>query len=723
MTNIKRIIREDLKTVVRNLFALIIAIGVCILPALYAWFNIYSNWDPYGNTGNLDLVAVSLDKGYTNDEGEYTNVGSEVIEDMKNSDSIRWHFASGAEEVREGVEAGKYYAGVVINEDFSYNMYKVFTEDVDKPQIIFYENQKKNPVATKISDTVVEKIQAKINAKFVKVMTTEVFKDMNDLGDDIDKEGGIDGLVEKMERVNAEIESYQRTINAVIQGNAVLKAAINMADNDALIIADKATDSANLLSETHDSLKTSQDTLNEYNNEVNLVVATMLSSLDDISKRLDEALVLNDMKLINTEVKTTRGDIRIIRTDIDALRNALSDMVDAGTLSPEEILEVEAAIATIDVIDTSVDRIESLIDNTIESSIGDGVIKRLDTEEQSVHKRVDECKRQISDTQITINSQLIPQLNDTIDNLRIVISDATTLMRQMSSTISGMGNVFSALEHAVNAGNISLGKTSDAIGEINKRFDKIIDKVKKASNNDKVQILLDTIKGDPDVYGEFFSEPVKIESYNIYPVENYGSAVAPFYTILAIWVGAIILAAIIKPVPKRDKYPGMSEIEIFFGRYGLFFIMGQLQTLIIVVGDIALLGVQCLHPFWFYIASAFSSMTFTLLIYSLVVAFSDVGKAIAVVILVIQIAGSSGTYPIELLPQFFQRVYLFFPFPYAINALRECVAGMYEVDYLVYLLELSLFIIVALIIGVWIRRPFDSLKRYMIKRMEDTKVM
>lgn len=723
MTNIKRIIREDLKTVVRNLFALIIAIGVCILPALYAWFNIYSNWDPYGNTGNLDLVAVSLDKGYTNDEGEYTNVGSEVIEDMKNSDSIRWHFASGAEEVREGVEAGKYYAGVVINEDFSYNMYKVFTEDVDKPQMIFYENQKKNPVATKISDTVVEKIQAKINAKFVKVMTTEVFKDMNDLGDDIDKEGGIDGLVEKMERVNAEIEGYQRTINAVIQGNAVLKAAINMADNDALIIADKATDSANLLSETHDSLKTSQDTLNEYNNEVNLVVATMLSSLDDISKRLDEALVLNDMKLINTEVKTTRGDIRIIRTDIDALRNALSDTVDAGTLSPEEILEVEAAIATIDVIDTSVDRIESLIDNTIESSIGDGVIKRLDTEEQSVHKRVDECKRQISDTQITINSQLIPQLNDTIDNLRIVISDATTLMRQMSSTISGMGNVFSALEHAVNAGNISLGKTSDAIGEINKRFDKIIDKVKKASNNDKVQILLDTIKGDPDVYGEFFSEPVKIESFNIYPVENYGSAVAPFYTILAIWVGAIILAAIIKPVPKRDKYPGMSEIEIFFGRYGLFFIMGQLQTLIIVVGDIALLGVQCLHPFWFYIASAFSSMTFTLLIYSLVVAFSDVGKAIAVVILVIQIAGSSGTYPIELLPQFFQRVYLFFPFPYAINALRECVAGMYEVDYLIYLLELSLFIIVALIIGVWIRRPFDSLKRYMIKRMEDTKVM
>lgn len=167
----------------------------------------------------------------------------------------------------------------------------------------------------------------------------------------------------------------------------------------------------------------------------------------------------------------------------------------------------------------------------------------------------------------------------------------------------------------------------------------------------------------------------------------------------------------------------MSQIDVFFGRYATFFILGQLQALITVVGDFVILGVQCLHPFLFYFAAAFTSLTFTLLIYALVVAFADVGKAIAVVILVIQIAGSSGTYPIELLPEFFQNVYLFFPFPYAINALRECVAGLYEMDYVIYLLKLSIFIVLALVIGIWIRRPFDSIKRYMEKRMEDTKVM
>ena len=145
MKNIKRIIKDDIISVTHNLFALVVAIGICILPALYAWFNIYANWDPYGNTGNLDLAAVSLDKGYTDEEGVYRNVGQEVINDLKESDSVKWHFVGTPEEAKEGVESGEYYASIVISEDFTHNMYNVFTEKVNKPQLIFYENQKKNP--------------------------------------------------------------------------------------------------------------------------------------------------------------------------------------------------------------------------------------------------------------------------------------------------------------------------------------------------------------------------------------------------------------------------------------------------------------------------------------------------------------------------------------------------------------------------------------------------
>lgn len=718
MRNIRRIIKDDIRSVTHNLFALVVVIGICILPALYAWFNIYANWDPYGNTGNLDLAAVSLDKGYTNEEGIYRNVGKEVIDDLKENDSVRWHFVDTPQEAKEGVESGEYYASIVISEDFTYNMYNVFTEKVNKPQLIFYENQKKNPVATKISDTVVEKIQTKINTKFVKVMTSEVFKDINKVSDDIDEEGGIDGLIEKMKNVSSRMQEYQTTINSVIAGNEVLKTAINSANADSKVIGEKSLASADSLENAKNSIATSQDTLNDYVNQVNLVVMTIQTSLNNISDKLNQAVILNDLKEINNTVTSTQADVNLVITDVEALDEAIyesmagASIIDKARLEAAR-LEIKKIRKSVDKVDTAINRIKT--GNSIESNV--------ENRETEAKKTVNDCINSINDAQGSINNQLIPQLNESMNNLRIVISDASTLMRQMGQTITGMDKVFSSLQTAVNAGTVSLNKTSQALGEVNNRLNKIIDKVNKASNNDKVQILLDTLNGDPEVYGQFFSEPVLIETTNIYPVENYGSAVAPFYTVLAIWVGAIILAAIVRSSPSTSKYPEMTGTQRFFGRYGIYFIIGQLQALITVIGDLAFFKVQCLHPFLFYFASAFISLTFTLIIYALVEAFADVGKAIAVVILVLQIAGSSGTYPIELLPEFFRRVYLFFPFPYAINALRECVGGLYEMDYLIYLLELSIFIVLALVIGIWIRKPFSALKKYMNKRMEDTEVL
>ena len=209
----------------------------------------------------------------------------------------------------------------------------------------------------------------------------------------------------------------------------------------------------------------------------------------------------------------------------------------------------------------------------------------------------------------------------------------------------------------------------------------------------------------------------------VYPIENYGSAVAPFYSTLAFWVGALILTAIIKIKPDKNKYPDASERQLYFGRYVLYWVLGQIQAVIIVAGDIFLLHVQCLHPWLFLLAASVIATTFTILIYSLVTTWGDAGKALAVVLVVIQIAGSSGTYPIELLPDFFKKVYIFFPFPYAINSIRECLCGTYECDYLKYLGTLFIFMGVSLVIGLLVRIPFEKLNHYLEERMEDTEMM
>ena len=237
-------------------------------------------------------------------------------------------------------------------------------------------------------------------------------------------------------------------------------------------------------------------------------------------------------------------------------------------------------------------------------------------------------------------------------------------------------------------------------------------------------------RGLGDVYkrqqsiASFLSEPVQVEEIYVYMQTNYGTSVTPFYTTLALWVGGLLLTALIKVHPDSPELiNGAKPHELFFGRYLLFFALGQVQAVITVLGDVYLLKIQCLDKGLFMLAACFTSFVFTLLIYALTVSFGDIGKALAVVMVVIQIAGSSGTYPIELLPVFFQKVYIYFPFPYAINAMRETIGGMYGNMYVKSLLQLMIFAVAALVLGLVIRKPFIKWNHFVEKRMEDTKMM
>ena len=148
-----------------------------------------------------------------------------------------------------------------------------------------------------------------------------------------------------------------------------------------------------------------------------------------------------------------------------------------------------------------------------------------------------------------------------------------------------------------------------------------------------------------------------------------------------------------------------------------------MQGLIICLGDLCFLNIQCCHPFLFVLAGCFASLVYSLLIYSLTVTFGDIGKAIAVILLVIQIGGSGGTFPIDVTPTFFRTINPFLPFTFVVNAMRECICGSYGSDYWIDLLKLSVYIIIALVIGLLIRIPFRKPISFFNERLEDTDVM
>lgn len=712
MKTIKKIFFTDVKNLAKNLFALIIAIGVCFLPALYAWFNIYSNWDPYGNTGNLQLAAVNLDQGYTDENGEFKNTGEDIMDELAGNDKVDWQFVDSADEAIEGVESGKYYAALVVQNNFTYNMYNMFVNTTEEPTLIFYQNQKKNPVANKISDTIVTTVQSNINEEFVKVMTKTIFEDVNDMYDDIEEEGGVDAFIDKLDNLNNNLIDYQKTIDDVIKGNAVLSSNIANATNDVEDFEGRTKNSAGSLSEAGSSLQQSQNTLNAYKDQMNLTIDTMLTMLNTMENQLKQAQLSGDIDQMANVCEQTLKDTNQLNKDITAISQSIADQNNNQNV-----------VDTLQQLSDSVEALQKILEKANIDGKYDNVSQQIKDAEAAMISDIDKAIANITSTRNTINNQLVPQLNTCVDNLEDVIGNASTIMNNMSGVLNSMGNVFGSLQTTLSTSDKSLEKTKEALSKISDKLTKAIDKARSVQEDERVEALVNTLTGDPDMYGEFFSEPVEIESVAVYPIENYGSAVAPFYTVLSVWVGVIIMAAIIKVKVTKSKYPDATPTQLFFGRSLFFIAMGQVQTLITVLGDLFILKIQCVHPFLFWVVGALTSLTFTLLIYALVYSFGDVGKAIAVVVLVLQIAGSSGTYPIELLPEFFQKVYIFFPFPYAINAMRECICGLYEADIVIYLLKLLTFLVVGLVVGLWIRIPFEGLNHYMEERMEDTEMM
>lgn len=243
-------------------------------------------------------------------------------------------------------------------------------------------------------------------------------------------------------------------------------------------------------------------------------------------------------------------------------------------------------------------------------------------------------------------------------------------------------------------------------------------------DSELLQQMVDVLENEPEKIGTFFSTPVNLQKERVYPIKNYGSQMAPFYTVLSIWVGALILVAIIHTKVHPIKgVENMRYYQEYFGRYAVFFMVGQLQTLICVLGDVFFLNIQCRHLFLFWCASALASFVFTLLIYSLTYAFGNVGEALAVVIMVIQVAGAGGTFPKEVLPDIYQQIYMFLPFPYAMDALKEAVGGIYENAFLESLGKLAVFLLVSLVIGLVFSIPFRKLNAKIEKSKERSKLM
>ena len=583
MQNIRAIFLRDIYRLRTNIIAIIVMLGVCILPSLYAWFNIAAVWDPYGNTGDIPVAVVNQDKG-TSINGLEMNVGDVLVEKLKANDKMGWNFKT-KKQAMKGIKEGKFYAVIVIPKNFSKDMVSFTTGDIKRPEMIYYVNEKKNGIAPKITDKGMETVQAQVNSNFIGTMASYVT--------DFLKIGSENTTITKEDISNRVNETLDESLNNLHQ------------------------------------LKSS--------------VQTFESTIDSLIPVLDSSKTLN--RGVARRLSSTEKDLQ---AHLNAIKAAHSG-----------------------------------IDNDILPS-ADGIFNDVENKMSSAIDSLDTAKSSSNDAEA-----VLANLGNSMASVNRSLASTETLIDQSIDNVETAKEKISSL-------NIS---------------DNFINTLNKAIEN-------------PEKISEFMSSPVKLITTPVYPVVDYGSTMAPFYTTLAIWVGGVIMVALFKTsVNEDDEIKNITLRQAYLGRFNIFVIIGMIQAFIIGMGDMFFLHMQATNPVLFILVCLISAFVYTLIIYTLTVSFGNIGKALAVIWLVIQVAGSGGTYPIEVLPDSFKAAAYFMPFTFSCNAMRETIAGIYTPDFIVDILKLLCFVPGSLLLGLVLRNPLYRLNEFFEKRLEDTEFM
>ena len=723
MKQIWAIFLRDIKNIGKNPVAVIVALGIMILPSLYAWFNIAANWDPYGNTKGLRVAVASLDQGTRIEQLDTTvNIGDMIISNLHENDQIGWQFVD-EEQAVEGVKAGRYYACVIIPEDFSEKTASIFTSNVQKPTLQYYVNEKKNAIATKITDKGVSTIQQQVNESLISASSEALGKAFHVTYGTVEgkKEDLADEMVSSMKDARNDL---------VLMGSSVgaLKSSLTAGKGLLSSVQAMLPDSRELLKSGQDTgaeasrlIRTSEDLSDTMTDSVGNVLDIEDGLMDSVDRSVRDAIDRWDR-----DANAAAGELNKASDVLNTMLNVNQKLFDLVNNLKEKIPGPGKVLGVLsDMITSQIDRQKNMI-HMIETA-EDTVLrtgKLPEDARQEIRKSLDEMMDQGARITDQYHSQVKPALTAGMDSLYDSISAASDyavgingLLPQIDGTLTQTTGSFDSLIE-------TLDQTASMIAAGEEKLDRIIDELESVDESERLAKIVEIMKNDPETMGDFLSSPVNLEENQIYPNENYGSAMTPFYTILAKWGGGLVLVAVLKCRGVEDeKIHGGKAYEKYFGRYFIFMVFGVAQALIVSLGDLYLLKIQCLEPAKFVLAAVLASVVFVNIIYTLTISFGDVGKALAVVLLVIQVAGAGGTFPIEVTPHFFRMVNPMLPFTHAINAMRECVGGIYGNAYREDMAKVLLYLPISLFVGVVLRKQVIRMNDFFERKLEETGVM
>ncbi len=720
--------RRDVRRATSNVMAVIVMVGLVVIPSLFTWFNVIASWDPFSNTRSLKVAVASTDAGFESDLVPIRiNVGEQVLSALRANEDLDWVITSEHDAI-DGTRSGEYYAAIVLPKTFSADMLTFYSGDAERTDLAYYTNEKKNALAPKITDQGAEGISAQITQVFTRTLgdvSLGLVSSMSDFLTDADTKATMARLESRVSAVAGQLRSGADTASMF---STVIQASVPLVDSASSLIQGSSAafdDAKNAVGGGVADVDALQNALGTATNALSDALTATAAGYDAVGASVDELFArTGDVAASQADVLTTTAgavDDQIAR--YTALRDRLTDEVRPSL--PE---------AALPALDTVVSRLDEAISR--QQDVSDRLTQAADqvrTGSGDAQKSHDEISAVIADAKAAVEKaktaythDLQPRLDalgNTLDGIRSDVAAIGADLDGAAARLSGSsGTVRDTLAGAQTA-TTQIGTTLRTTAD---KFDTLQKALAQAADTGDLSSLSAVIGSDPSVLASALASPVRVDRTAVFPVASFGAAMSPLYMVLALWVGALLMTVTIRVDVPADALPAHGELtptQKYLGRYGVFALTGLAQSTLLALGLILFVQIDAVHPFLLLLAAWVTSLVFTLVVYTAVVAFGNAGKALAVLLLVIQISSSGGAYPLQLLPQWFQNISPFMPATHAVAALRSAIAGVYQSDFWVSLGWLAAFILPALLLGLVLRRPLISFNRGLIEALESTKLM
>lgn len=616
MRNAANIFRGDLRLIASNAFTFFFVVVLCLVPVVFAWFGVASNWESGSSAGQLKIAVANGDEGYESSLVPIElNIGDRVANKLNNDDEYNWVLVD-EDAAIEGVRSGEYYAAVVIPGDFSTKLMSVLASDDERANVDYYLNMKENPVAPVLAGEGSAGVVEDVRAKFTATVDETVLGLTSDLVSFTNSDGAKDfgaRLAARLDEVTANLDDASKQVRA-FAGFANATAELTKAFSKALSGSDNAADATG-----------------------GTIAAT--------AEGLDAAV---------TSAQSAAADIDQLVRDAQ-LKGEIGNV---GTETAQKLASDVAALST------SVD---------------------------SIARQSDAVAKALQDT----STSLAGSTDSVTSNLEFVRNDLNVAANKLSAASSKVRKFEDDVAAAIAKGNLSTVAT--------------------------------IVGSNAASIARWLADPVSIEQRTVYPVANLASSTAPFYLVLSIWIGAFLLALLMKTAVTRERIRGyekesgrvLKPAELYFGRFLTFAVLTLAQTTVAALGCILFLGVQCAHPLLLIVACWVSALVLSSVVYTLVLSFGGIGKVLCAIMLVMLVVGLGGEYPIQMMGGFSQVVYLLLPFTHAMHAMQSAIAGIHGAEFALDLLRTLAFLIPSLLLGLALRAPAIRVMNALTTKLEE----